>query len=116
MGTISKIVKPLARLVLAVEEHGIQEVTEQRMAVCRACPNFDPADTQCGVCGCYLEIKTTLLVNRNMRGKNEVTHCPLGQWGDLHPGIVDRLKQKGVELSEWTDRAVGQMYQQHQQG
>lgn len=59
------------------------ELAEWRMSVCRACPDFKPKNQKCGVCGCYLEIKTACYTNRNPKKmRTEFTHCPNGKWND----------------------------------
>jgi hypothetical protein len=44
---------------------------EERMSICRACPEFISLTTQCKQCGCIMKAKTTL--------KN--AECPIGKWG-----------------------------------
>lgn len=92
-----EVVKAGAKAALAVEEHGDQALTDARMETCRGCPRFEAESQQCGVCGCYMDIKTKLLRNRNPHamGRIEVTHCPEGRWGDLkianHYRAIDGL-------------------------
>lgn len=79
------IVKKGARAVLSAGEHNDPALTLARMNTCKKCPNFNAETMQCGVCGCYMDVKTTLLRNRNpyAAGRVEVTHCPEGRWNDL---------------------------------
>lgn len=44
---------------------------EERMSICRTCPEFISLTTQCKKCGCVMKAKTTL---RN-------AECPLEKWG-----------------------------------
>lgn len=46
-------------------------VAEERMSICRACPEFISLTTQCKECGCIMKAKTTL----------KIAECPLGKWG-----------------------------------
>lgn len=79
-----KAAKAGAKAVLSAGEHNNEALTIARMNACRACPNFDADSQQCGVCGCYMDVKTTLLRNHNpyKGGRIEITHCPEGRWGD----------------------------------
>lgn len=78
------IVKAAAKVLLSVEEHGNKALTEFRMNQCRGCDKFNEETQQCGICGCYMDVKTTLATNRNPEkfGRIEITHCPTGNWGD----------------------------------
>jgi hypothetical protein len=44
---------------------------EERMSICRACPEFISLTTQCKKCGCIMKAKTTL----------RLAECPIGKWG-----------------------------------
>jgi len=89
MGIISeafrKAAKAGAKAVLSVEEHGDPVIEEFRMQTCIECPNYLSDSKQCAICGCFMDVKTTLLRNRNPHagGRIEITHCPEGRWGDL---------------------------------
>ncbi|MCA9366771.1 hypothetical protein KC887_00700 [Candidatus Kaiserbacteria bacterium] len=78
------VLKKSAAAALSAGEHNNPALTIARMNTCKACPNFNKETLQCGVCGCYMDVKTTLLRNRNpyAMGRVEVTHCPEGRWGD----------------------------------
>jgi len=79
------VLKGAAKTVLGVQEHGIAELTAARLNTCQGCEHFNPKFQQCGVCGCFMDVKATLLTNRNpAAGRVEITHCPLGQWFDAH--------------------------------
>ena len=94
------IIKQLAKITLAVEEHGVPELSEFRLNICRACENFEKEMEQCGVCGCFMDIKTTLFTNRNPHaaGRIEITHCPLGKWMDKHIANAYRKADNKVLL------------------
>ena len=47
------------------------EVAEERMAICRTCPQLIQALSQCKECGCVMTAKTKL----------PNASCPLGKWG-----------------------------------
>jgi hypothetical protein len=54
-----------------------------RMAICRGCDKYDPERDKCGVCGCYMQVKTSAKTHLNPEQMRvEITHCPLGKWGD----------------------------------
>ena len=46
---------------------------QQRMQICRKCEFFDQEYTSCGLCGCYLPIKTYF----------KFFECPTGQWPEI---------------------------------
>jgi len=47
-----------------------EELKEQRISICRQCPEYISLTTQCKKCGCIMEMKTRL--------ENAV--CPIGKW------------------------------------
>lgn len=48
-------------------------IAEERMAICRACPQLIQSLGQCKECGCFMEAKTKL----------PNASCPLGKWGTV---------------------------------
>lgn len=46
------------------------EVSEERLSICKSCPELIKLTTQCKKCGCFMKLKTKL---------SEAT-CPLGKW------------------------------------
>ena len=55
-----------------------------RWAICKGCEKYDPGRDKCQVCGCYMEIKSGALTHFNPETLEvEITHCPLGKWGDM---------------------------------
>ena len=71
-------VKNVIKMVLGVED--LNDVVEEkrRMDICRDCVNLK--GDRCGVCGCFMSIKTKLKYNYNLRGEIEETKCPIGKW------------------------------------
>jgi hypothetical protein len=43
---------------------------EQRLEICKACPELMQLTTQCKKCGCVMSLKTKL----------EAATCPIGKW------------------------------------
>lgn len=83
MNLVDELLKLGAKAVLETENVST-EIAEWRMSICRKCPNFNADKVKCNVCGCYLEVKTECKTNYNPKKlRHEVTHCPLGFWGDL---------------------------------
>lgn len=46
------------------------EVRENRLSICKQCPEFINATTQCKKCGCIMNLKTKL----------PNAECPIGKW------------------------------------
>jgi hypothetical protein len=46
------------------------ETAEQRLNICKGCPEFMQITSQCKKCGCFMSLKTRL----------ESAHCPIGKW------------------------------------
>lgn len=60
------------------------DVAEVRYQTCLGCDRRNAETDQCGICKCFLQLKTKALTNANpLRLRNEITHCPLGRWGDI---------------------------------
>jgi len=75
--------KSAVKFFLAVEELNDPVESKRRLSICRGCDQFRKDSQTCGVCGCYMDIKTGLKTNRDgVLGKIVKTHCPLGRWGD----------------------------------
>lgn len=45
-------------------------IAQQRMDICRSCPELFTLTEQCKKCGCFMTAKTKL----------EAAKCPLGKW------------------------------------
>lgn len=84
MSIITDIQKTLAAELLTVEKTDNQELIKTRLAICEGCPMFDAKKRKCLDCGCFMDVKATLLKHRNPKklGRIELTHCPLGKWAD----------------------------------
>ena len=51
-------------------EHVANEVSEQRLNICKSCPELFGPVNQCKKCGCLMNIKV----------KIPQAECPLGKW------------------------------------
>lgn len=73
-------------------------IAAARLNTCQGCERFDREKQVCGECGCFMDVKTKLEVYRNAKKlRNEITHCPLGKWGDKQISNIYR-KIDGKEL------------------
>ena len=83
MTLIEKIEHLLAESFI-VKEHVAESVAKERMGICLGCEKRDKKANKCLECGCFLDLKTAAATNWNPKKmRNEVTHCPLGNWYDL---------------------------------
>lgn len=48
----------------------LDEVAEERFAMCKGCEHFIKLSKQCKKCGCFMNLKTKL----------EEATCPIGKW------------------------------------
>lgn len=46
------------------------EVKQERLSICKSCPELIKVTTQCKKCGCFMDLKTGL----------PHASCPLGKW------------------------------------
>jgi len=46
------------------------EVVNKRLGICKACPEYVAATSQCRKCGCFMSAKTKL----------KVSSCPINKW------------------------------------
>ena len=49
------------------------EIAKGRMDICKKCPQFLKATSQCKECGCIMVLKTKLAES----------YCPIGQWDKI---------------------------------
>lgn len=74
--TIASAAGAASRVVsAAIQGKPIQasdELYQQRMAICRECPEYDSASIRCKKCTCYLQVKARL--------QSEAGQCPKGFW------------------------------------
>lgn len=47
-----------------------QNIIDQRLDICKSCPEFISSTSQCKKCGCFMNLKTKLAG----------AECPLGKW------------------------------------
>lgn len=60
-----------------------EEISAKRYSVCLGCDKRKSETDQCGICNCFLQIKSGAKNNINpLRARTEITHCPLGRWDD----------------------------------
>lgn len=84
-------------------EYVEDEVAEQRLSVCKACPRFVKATTQCLECGCFM----------GMKAKMSLAECPLHKW-DRHNDFAEKTifinipSYKDPELFETIDNFIAQ--------
>jgi hypothetical protein len=53
------------------KENYIEEsIANERLSICKACPELIKLTTQCKKCGCFMAAKTKL----------KMATCPLGKW------------------------------------
>ena len=78
------LLKKAAEVLLTVEKINNPLIAKARAKTCENCPKFDVPSKRCTVCGCFLESKIVLMTTKNVKkmGRIEITHCPLGLWGD----------------------------------
>lgn len=76
--------KFIADKVLVEEDLKNPFIVNARWQTCQRCPKFNAKNETCMVCGCFMKIKCKAYANKNKKGKIEITHCPLGNWGDAH--------------------------------
>lgn len=57
-------------IVKSDTEWASQEVANERLNLCKACPEIISLTTQCKKCGCFMAAKTKL----------EKAVCPIGKW------------------------------------
>ena len=90
MNIVDKIGRILADKALVHERVSEQE-KQRRLSICESCARFDANARRCKVCKCYVDAKASAKTNKNpLRGRNEITHCPMGFWGDVDVANVYR--------------------------
>lgn len=73
---IKKIISSTLKVSLVDEN-----IAKERLAICQKPCKFLKNES-CSVCGCVVEIKSTMDYNKNPKkfGRIEKTHCPKGKW------------------------------------
>jgi hypothetical protein len=56
--------------MLNKENYTTEELSKERLLICKSCPELIKLTTQCKKCGCFMHAKTKL----------EKATCPLGKW------------------------------------
>ena len=56
--------------MLNKENYTNEEISKERLSICKSCPELIKLTTQCKKCGCFMYAKTKL----------EKATCPLGKW------------------------------------
>ena len=52
------------------EPRSLDEVKQERLLICKKCPEYVELTSMCKKCGCIMELKTRL----------ENVVCPIGKW------------------------------------
>jgi hypothetical protein len=47
-----------------------KDIIEQRLEICKVCPDFKKNTQRCKHCGCFMQLKATLTLAK----------CPIGKW------------------------------------
>ena len=83
MNILEQALRLAAKTVLVTESVDAERAGE-RFSVCLGCEKRIEENNTCGICHCFLDIKTAAKSNWNAkRLRNEITHCPIGKWGDV---------------------------------
>jgi hypothetical protein len=59
---------------------------KERLDICRGCDHFSKRLSTCGICGCFMPLKTTL----------SNAECPIGLWKAKAPHAQDEGGASGV--------------------
>lgn len=82
MNIFEQALRVAAKAVIVKSSVESQEAA-RRYAICLDCEYRDESADKCGVCHCFLDLKTASETNWNpLKNRNEITHCPKGRWGD----------------------------------
>jgi hypothetical protein len=57
-------------LLLSEQYEKNKELVDERLSICKQCPELIKLTTQCKKCGCFMDAKTKL----------KLAECPLGKW------------------------------------
>lgn len=80
---LTKQLKALAKNIIVVDELTDQWLIDFRINTCMGCEKISENKETCTMCNCYVEVKAESLTNRVKKLREiQVTHCPLGKWGD----------------------------------
>jgi hypothetical protein len=56
--------------MLDKENYTEKNIAEERLSICKSCPELIKLTTQCKKCGCFMSAKTKL----------KMAACPIGKW------------------------------------
>ena len=56
-------------------------IANERLDICKQCPEFIKLTTQCKKCGCFMEAKTKL----------PNAECPIGKWGQVSISFKEEM-------------------------
>jgi hypothetical protein len=87
---VNSVIKDIIGRIMITERVSDQKIVEKRLRICHNCPGGYLKGPSCIVCDCFVELKAESLTNRTGLGTYEVTHCPMGYWGDKE--IADYYK------------------------
>ena len=52
---------------------------KRRISICESCCEFKTEDRKCGVCGCFMDVKASLLQYPFVLSGDKIVRCPLAQ-------------------------------------
>lgn len=82
---VKGLLKKIASTLLVEEKHEWQDLATYRIGKCEGCPHFKQDTRQCGICLCFMDEKVKATTHNNLaKGRQEITHCPIGSWNDAH--------------------------------
>lgn len=82
MNIFERALKVAAKAII-VKENVPAEEAARRYQVCLGCEFRIEKNDTCGICHCFLDLKTNAETNWNAaKLREEITHCPKGKWGD----------------------------------
>lgn len=81
------------------------EIKEKRIQTCTNC-EFRRGEN-CGICGCYYELKAGMDYNRNPFDtmKIEKTHCPKGKWAWVDESGIEH--ENDQEIADYYNNLNG---------
>lgn len=98
---LSKVAQTLARIAFVKSQHNLEELTDFRIKKCEACEHFKKDTRRCGICWCYMDVKAPAMTHFNAkRNRVEITHCPIGNWGDMPIALMYQAMDQGVGALE----------------
>lgn len=103
MSLYLKALRLAAKAIIVKEKVGAEEA-KNRFDICLTCDRRNEEENKCEECGCFLDFKCGSKVNWNAKKlRNEITHCPLGKWGDLETANLYRKLDNKQQLKTSND-------------